>query len=464
MNAVFYTFSKRARSTARPSAGTTVGIILKEGCSVLHPSIALKYTGQNPSAWNYCYIADFGRYYYISDWTFDGRTWIASCDRDVLATYKTEIGSSSQYVTRAASQYDGTIVDQLYPTKTEPSYHPDSVALWSLPANKEDQTFIVTTAGRAGFMDYYLLNGDHLEELGQEVFSVTFYDSFDLGVITPEVLKAITDPEESVCAITYLPVKWSEVSGIGDAVTKFYLGYYEFTLNNSGEAMRHIRPSATLTKTVSLSITAHPDAATRGAYLNGDAFTNRSLYVPTLGSINLDCNVLQGCTSIEISLTLSLSSGMCNCIVYGISSGNPRRRLFVSETKVGVSYGFAARTIEAKDNMSAVTSAITSAATGDYVGAAAGIIGALQMNKPKLNVLGQSGSISAFSLGVLLEEVFYRPVDEDVADKGRPLCKVVQINTLSGYIKCEDATLSLSATDDELVEVLAMLNGGFFYE
>lgn len=467
MNVTFFTFSKRINSTKRPTGGTSYGVTLKEGCSALRPSIRLVWPGSgSPTAYNYAYISDFGRYYWVQNWTFEDRQWTADLAVDVLATYKTDIGSSSQYVTRSASQYDGSIIDQLYPTKSQPSVQNSSTSFWSTPGAVADQTFLVCTAGRSGFMDYYLLNGSALAELGAEVFSVTFYDGMDLGVITPEVIKAITDPEESVIAITYLPVTWSQVSGQGTAVSSFYLGYYEFTINGSGSAMRHIRPSTSITLTKQLSISPHPDAATRGAYLNGDAYTVRTLFVPTMGTINLDNNVLQGCDKIDVSATLNLASGMCNCVVYGYETGavNPRRRLLATETQVGVPYGFGARTIDVKDNMTAVTSAVTDAATGNYVGAVAGIIGALQMSKPKLTILGRSGSIASFALGILLEEVFYRPVDEDNTNHGRPLCKVVTINTLSGYIRCQNAEISLAGTDEEQDAVVSYMNGGFFYE
>lgn len=469
MNVIFYTFSKRRNSTAQPSGGTQFSVELKEGCGVLRPSITLKYAGTvtNPAGWNYAYISDFNRYYWVDDWYYINRQWTATLRCDVLASYKAQIGASSQYITRSAAAFNGDIIDQLYPTKTAPSIESSSKAFWSTPASAADQVFVVCTAGRGGFMDYYLLNGEHLAELGSKVFDVNFYDSFDLGVLTPEVIKAITDPEESVCAITYIPVKWSNVSSLGSGVTTFYLGYYEFIMTGSADQMRHITPSASITLTQSLDLLAHPDAAQRGNYLNGDAYTQRTLYVPTVGTINLDNNLLAGKTKIEVSMTLNLASGMCTCIIYGTTGAGDtaRVRLFVSESKVGVEYGFAARSLDIIDGgTQAVTSSIMAAASGDYVGAAAGIIGALQMSKPRLDILGKSGSIASFAIGILLEQVFYRPVADDNADRGRPLCEVRQISTLSGYNVCADATLALPATAEELAEVLSYLNGGFFYE
>ena len=44
----------------------TESCVLKDDCSVENPVIVLK-TGTNISGYNYMYIPDFGRYYYIGD-------------------------------------------------------------------------------------------------------------------------------------------------------------------------------------------------------------------------------------------------------------------------------------------------------------------------------------------------------------------------------------------------------------
>lgn len=468
MNITFYTFSKKQNSTARPSGGTAFDVILKEGCSVQQPSIQLKYAGvSNPSAYNYAYIPSFSRYYWVTDWFYADRQWTASLRVDVLATYKTQIGGSTQYVTRAASQYDGTIIDMFYPAKESPTIISDGAAFWATPGAAAEQTFCVCTAGRGGFMDYYLLNGTALEALGQDIFAVDRYDDdFDpTSVFTPAVMKAITDPEESVCSITYLPVKWSEVSSVGSSVASFYLGFYEFTVTTG--AARHITPSANIVLNRTLALSPHPYAAQRGKYLNSNGFTSRVLYVPTMGSISLDSALLVDMASVQVSMTLNLSSGMCLGIIYGVGSDPANRvRLHVSETKVGVDYGFAARTITPNyGNMDTVTGAVSSFLTGDYAGATVGIVSALANSpRPHLDVLARSGSIASFSVGIMLEQIYFLPVDDDNSDKGRPLCKYVQISTLSGYLVCSDAHLSLAATDAEHAEVINYLNGGIFYE
>lgn len=68
---------------------------------------------------NYCYVEDFGRWYFIRNVTYELGTWQFDLEIDVLATYKSAIGSSTQYVLRSASEFDGDIIDSAYPTKAD---------------------------------------------------------------------------------------------------------------------------------------------------------------------------------------------------------------------------------------------------------------------------------------------------------------------------------------------------------
>ena len=120
MNVYFYTFSKRINSTAQPTGGTLHTVTLKTPSSVMTPTISLVWSGSgSPAAYNYAYISDYGRYYWVSNWTFSDRQWTATLNVDVLASYKTQIGGSSKYILRAAdsSAWSGSleVLDTSYP-------------------------------------------------------------------------------------------------------------------------------------------------------------------------------------------------------------------------------------------------------------------------------------------------------------------------------------------------------------
>ena len=64
---------------------------LRNQTSVLNPSIRIE-SADNISSYNYAYISEFGRYYYITD-IVSVRTncWVVSLRCDVLMSYKDEI-------------------------------------------------------------------------------------------------------------------------------------------------------------------------------------------------------------------------------------------------------------------------------------------------------------------------------------------------------------------------------------
>ena len=66
---------------------------LRNQTSVLNPIIRIE-SSDNISGYNYCYISEFGRYYYITD-IVSVRTncWVVSLRCDVLMSYKDEIQS-----------------------------------------------------------------------------------------------------------------------------------------------------------------------------------------------------------------------------------------------------------------------------------------------------------------------------------------------------------------------------------
>lgn len=91
MNIILYqTTSERERINKDLSSSLSLSGALRGECSVTNPSFNIEVT--NPSDYNYCYIPDFGRYYYITN-IVSVRTniWRIDCDVDVLMSFKDAI-------------------------------------------------------------------------------------------------------------------------------------------------------------------------------------------------------------------------------------------------------------------------------------------------------------------------------------------------------------------------------------
>ena len=111
MNVTFYNFSKRRNSTKTPtSTGTVVTCQLKEPCSLKNPRLLL--SGNLFTTYDYAYIGDFGRYYFVSDVVSvgNGLTEITLED-DVLASHKTAIGSTVARIAFSSTGYEAYIPD-----------------------------------------------------------------------------------------------------------------------------------------------------------------------------------------------------------------------------------------------------------------------------------------------------------------------------------------------------------------
>ena len=137
----FYQFNKKENSTTRPAgSGISYACVLKDRCTIENPEIELNV---KPNQWyNYCYIPDFQRYYFVSNWNYFRGIWTATLKVDTLASYKTEIGSTTKYILRSASEYDKEVKDTLYPLKSETVKMVETGSLWNWASSFAGGTYI----------------------------------------------------------------------------------------------------------------------------------------------------------------------------------------------------------------------------------------------------------------------------------------------------------------------------------
>lgn len=112
------------------TSGASFSCVLKEDTSLLRPVLEV-VTSSNLSGYNYLYIPEFSRYYFIDDIVSlnDGR-WEISAHVDVLETYKTAILTNSAVIRRQASLYNLYLDD--------PDFHSlnyDRIQTLKFPAN-----------------------------------------------------------------------------------------------------------------------------------------------------------------------------------------------------------------------------------------------------------------------------------------------------------------------------------------
>ena len=316
-----YIFPKRRNSTKLPTNFTpyTVEGELKQDFSPLALTVTFKIEGtlQVP-AWNYARIHELERYYFIEDWTFMGGLWVASCTIDALATYKTQIGQSTQYVTRAYSNYDASIIDTTYLTKTdgvERKYSTISpTSFWG--ANPADDSGLIvagiigTASGAIGPTTYYAMSISAFQGLLTSMLSSITWAGISTTEISEELQKALINPIQYIVSAKWFPIKASSFSA-GTYTTSVKLGYWTFTV--SGARILNTVSSAIVEKSTYVDIPKATqslgDTGARLQYVNLSPFAQYVLKFLPFGVFTLDSVDLFDMSQLGLEVTTNLLSG-----------------------------------------------------------------------------------------------------------------------------------------------------------
>ena len=99
-------------------AGMEFTCDLKADTSILKPTLVLQ-AASNLSGFNYVYIQDFGRYYFIDDIVSKNNViWEVSGHVDVLETYKQGILGNTAVLKRQQNKYNTYLNDERWPVYT----------------------------------------------------------------------------------------------------------------------------------------------------------------------------------------------------------------------------------------------------------------------------------------------------------------------------------------------------------
>lgn len=138
-----YTGDSRVVSKQLGSAVSEHSFLLKDGCSIDKPVISFSAPANIAATLNYAYIADFGRYYWITDRnsTTNGVVEL-TLESDPWTSFATQLRGVTATVDRSASNWQGFLYDngyQLLAYKT--------AAIRNFPNAIDDDTMILTTVG-----------------------------------------------------------------------------------------------------------------------------------------------------------------------------------------------------------------------------------------------------------------------------------------------------------------------------
>lgn len=120
---------------------------LKEGASILSPVIEVEssLTSDILSRVNYCYIALWHRYYYITDMVLDiTGLWLLHMHVDVLMSYNSQIRQQDAIVARQEQHYNMYLDDGWFMAYQNPLIF---TPYFSATAPFEDESYIIVISG-----------------------------------------------------------------------------------------------------------------------------------------------------------------------------------------------------------------------------------------------------------------------------------------------------------------------------
>lgn len=466
MQATFYQFAKRTNSTKRPSGGQEFGIDLKAPCNIIEPEIKIA-TQNDPAGYNYCYLPTFSRYYWVKNWTYADGLWNASLTVDTLASYRDQIGSSTEYVVRSSAQYDSSISDSLYPAKATVQSVTNAFQGGFAETISEGFFvigFIAKTPNSIGAVTYVVMSPGNAKKLSSKLLTDVSYLSIDNAEISDSLTKILFNPYQYIVSCNYFPFDIAELTAHLPLVSNVDVGWWSIDVpcwilgadNNN------------LTKSVSVVVPKHPQAVSRGGYCNASPYTDYTIFLQPFGVIPLDASKLWGATTLSIQYTVDLFTG--DSILRIFTDTNQ----LVHETtaKLGVPIQLSNITFDVpsgggllQTGIAAAFGGLQAALTGgSFSDVGNGILNAAQATNADVASKGATGSTIAFDSVPYMVARFKILVDDNNEDHGRPLCKRVQLSTIPGFIMVDDPDIALNATAAEIDSVKSYLKNGFFYE
>lgn len=473
MQVYFYTFSKRLNSTAQPTGGASFSCVLKSPSSVTAPKISLVWSGTgNPTAYNYAYIADYGRYYWVSNWTYADRQWTADLTVDVLASYKSQIGGANKYILRSASSYNPEAIDRMWPALS------DYAAVGTVSGTSfgwdvygsGGGTFVVSVVGTGNTpiansaVALYQLSGGSVQTLINNQLNAIegAYNNATSQDIFEAVQKLLmlpfrftSDLSQYIRGIMWFPFEFAS-GGMND----IYLGMFE-CLQNADTVAAPLRIF-----TSSIDVSGFPGVgADDWEYLA--PYGSYTLELQPFGLIPLDSADIIDAASIGINVRVDALSGLALLTVTANKGLDYVRTIAARTAQIGVAvpYGGTAPNYAAAISGAASAAAAFAASDDDAGMNLLSTIGsAVAAASTTGYSAGTSGGGAAISGAVFLHYRVFSHVDVDSTEAGRPLCENAVINTLSGFVQCRDGEISAPATSAELAQIASYLTGGFFYE
>lgn len=471
MQATFYQFAKRTNSTKLPSGGQEFGIDLKAPCNIINPEIKIS-SQSDPTGYNYCYLPTFSRYYWVKNWTYSAGLWTASLTVDTLASYREQIGNSTEYVVRSSAKFDPKIIDNLYPTKaniTTRTLYANSTPFTDDPESGS-QGFFVVAVNAPGYVSfggsiYLAMSGTTFQKLMAALLQNTDYLNISADEISSNLTKALFNPIQYISKAFWMPCG---NTAIGTPINEIPVGWWK--MQNVGNAYVIQNNNDKNVFTFNISTPHHPQHITRGVYTDGAPYSEYTLYCPPFGEIKLNANLFVLQSTLYCRLTVDYRTGDA---ILDLSFNKDFNTIFFSTSgnvSVPVQLAQIATNVDELASLGGLIQTAVGAVAGGIQSFFGGgdVINGIASGAQQMTVKSQSkgggASVAKYGITPYLTGAFYDVVDDNNEHHGRPLCQRVQLFSIPGFIMVDDPDIALPATAAEIDSVKSYMKNGFFLE
>lgn len=470
---VYKNFSKRINSTKVPaSGGISLNVVIKDYSNIESPSFTLTVSNidQNSGFLHINYVEAFDRKYFATCNVETSTSFSIDCTLDHLATFKSNIAGYTGLVEYTSASDDVTITDPRNKPTGLITATPTTVALSNNFFTTEGSYIVgvlgVDTNGAGGLVSYYRMTAAILTNFMRDIY--------DQGFVA-RLVDQFQAVQDSLISVIWVPINGSDIGGSYEAIS---IGRETMGVSAYKIGSRVISSSSGVT-TVGYN-TYSGGAGANLTYLEKEPYTTAELYLPFVGFVPVSVDLLAFTKSIQVDCYVDILTGD---IVYKVNyggawntnyNGNLATKMPISSASydgIGVASGALTAIGGAGATIAAIATGGTSAAIMGGLAATAGG-GAMAAKSMQLHTMinGTNSSAVGVNLGSVPFIVIYQNIPEETtltaykSAHGMPYFKVATLSSLSGYIQCADASISIPGNGAEQSVVNGYLNSGFYLE
>lgn len=455
---LYQNFTKKYNSTKRPGGDALeLEMTLKSKTSIENPTLTINAAFQTAwSAYNYCYIPDFNRYYYINKKSWDNARFEISCNTDLMGSFKSDIGVYEGLISRSSTRSNEFLIDNTVVAENNHKLLMNStiefsrnlrVRVYISSYNKGVQLYSMTAA---------------------EYDSFTFWACNTLSTILGNISDYILSAE----------IFDSNASISGNRVDSILIGTATYTPETAVYILPQSNYNTVLNRELfRFTVPPHPQAATYGAFLNSPRYRKIIVTSGVCGSIEIPYYGVGDCV-----FSTRTASGSCAGVGEFRSVGDTTAAGISGAVYAGVNVNFTQQIptigagVSAGMAMGAITSAVGTIASiaaapasgGLSLGAAVGMANATAENAANLmsatpqcsGAVGDSYSLTEYAN----VNIIYYPV-RGLANnvRGKPYFST-GTPTSGEFLQYLTVNLTTTANGDEKKAIENIMEEGFYYE